>query len=115
MTTNISAIKIITAAVMLLMTPLVFNGCADYASVGVGYGPTYYAPDYTPYFAGYYYDGVPWWGPNAYYIRKKVVVKDVDKHVNINRNVYYGGHHLARDSRGNRSFAHASRRGRATR
>ena len=32
----------------------------------------------------------------------KLVVKDVDKHVNVNRNTYYGGHHLVRDWHGAR-------------
>jgi hypothetical protein len=30
------------------------------------------------------------------------VVKDVDKRVNVNRNIYYGGHHLVRDWHGPR-------------
>jgi hypothetical protein len=104
MKTEISAaakILILTATLAAVMFG--FNGCADY--VGVGYGSAYYAPDYTPFYSAYVYDGVPWWGPNAYYIRKKVVVKDVDKHVNVNKNVYYGGHHFARDWRGSRPVA----------
>jgi hypothetical protein len=92
MKTNISAMK------LLIMTALVcaavLAGCADYASVGVGYTNAYYVPDYTPFYAEYYYDGLPYWGPNFTYIRKKVVVRDVDTHVNVNRNIYYGGHHF---------------------
>jgi hypothetical protein len=111
MRTNISASGAIIIAAILLVTAVTFNGCADYASVDVasGYGRAYYAPDYGPYFSAYYYDGIPWWGPNAYYVRKKVIVKDVDKHVDVNRNVYYGGHHLVRDWRRNRSFTPSSR------
>ncbi|MEY2486607.1 MAG: hypothetical protein QOH39_2255 [Verrucomicrobiota bacterium] len=114
MRTNISAGAAAIIAGIVLVTTVAFDGCADYASVDVasGYGPAYYAPDYRPYFSAYYYDGVPWWGPNNYYVRKKVVVKDVDKHVNVNRNVYYGTHHLVRDrdDHRSRSFARPSRR-----
>ena len=56
----------------------------------------------------YYYDGVPYWGPDVYYTRKKVIVKDVDKHVNVNRNIYYGGHHFARDWHGSHAVAHTA-------
>jgi hypothetical protein len=42
----------------------------------------------------------------VYYTRKKVIVKDVDKHVNVNRNIYYGGHHFARDWHGSHAVAH---------
>jgi len=69
-------------------------GCADYASVGVGYPASYYAPDYTPFYASYFYDGGPYWGPNVSYVRKRIVVRDVDRNINVNRNVYYGGHHF---------------------
>jgi hypothetical protein len=86
----------------------VLGGCADYASVGVGYSDAYYVPDYRPYYGGYVYDGVPWWGPNVYYTRKKVVVKDVDKHVDVNKNIYYGGHHFVDGRRGARPVARAA-------
>ena len=94
MKTNISAVKLLIMAALLCAAVLGFNGCADYASVGVGYNDAYYVPDYRPFYAEYFYDGVPYWGPDIAYINKKVVVKDVDKHVNVNRNAYYGGHHL---------------------
>ncbi|MEY2439679.1 MAG: hypothetical protein QOI34_1064 [Verrucomicrobiota bacterium] len=107
MKTKICATKVLLMTTALLATAVTFGGCADYASVDVasGYGPTYYAPDYRPYFSAYLYDGIPWWGPNAYYVRKKVVVRDVDKNVNVNRNIYYGRHHLVRDWRGTRTVA----------
>ena len=98
MKTNVSATKFWMAAASLTVGVLGFGGCADY--VGVGYGSAYYVPDYSPFYAAYYYDGIPYWGPNFYYTRKKVVVKDVDKHINVNRNVYFGGHHFVRDRRG---------------
>jgi hypothetical protein len=98
MRTTISAMKLLIMTALLGVGVLSFNGCADYASVGLAYNDGYYVPDYRPFYAAYYYDGVPYWGPNYAYIRKKVVVKDVDKHVNVNRNVYYGGHHFVRDS-----------------
>jgi hypothetical protein len=97
MKTNISAVKFLIVTALFLMGVLGFNGCADYASVGVGYGNAYYVPDYRPFYAEYFYDGVPYWGPDIDYIRNKIVVKDVDKHINVNKNIYYGGHHLARD------------------
>jgi hypothetical protein len=89
-----------------------FGGCADYVGVSAGYGSSYYVPDYRPFYVDYFYDGVPWWGPNYYYTRKKVVVKDVDKHVNVNKNIYYGGHHLVRDWTGRRSVARSGGFGR---
>jgi hypothetical protein len=112
MRTNISARGAVIIAAMVSVMAVAFNGCADYASIGVasGYAPAYYVPDYRPYFSAYYYDGTPWWGPNAYYVRKKVIVKDVDKHVDVNRNIYYGTHHLVRDRHRTRSFARDSRR-----
>jgi len=97
MKTNISAVKSLIVTALFLMGVLGFNGCADYASVGVGYGNAYYVPDYRPFYAEYFYDGVPYWGPDIDYIRNKIVVKDVDKRINVNKNIYYGGHHLARD------------------
>jgi hypothetical protein len=111
---NVSAMKLLTLSAVLLAWIFSFAGCADYASVGVGYGDAYYAPDYRPFYAAYYYDGVPYWGPNYSYVRKKVVVRDVDKHVNVNRNVYYGGHHFVRDRQGPRRITPAGtfRRGR---
>ena len=72
MKTNISAVKLLSMTALLCAAVLV--GCADYASVGVGYPSAYYVPDYTPFYAEYYYDGLPYWGPNITYIRKKVVV-----------------------------------------
>jgi hypothetical protein len=123
MKTNISTVNLLSVTALLCAAALV--GCADYASVGVGYtnayyvpdytpsyasayytpsytsayyapsyATAYYAPDYTPFYAAYYYDGLPYWGPDITYIRNKVVVKDVDKHVNVNRNISYGGHHF---------------------
>ena len=32
----------------------------------------------------------------------------VDKHVNVNRNIYYGGHHFARDWHGSHAVAHTA-------
>jgi hypothetical protein len=68
-----------------------FNGCADYAAVGVGYSAAYYAPDYRPFYGYYAYDGVPWWGANVTYVRNNVVVRG-DHH-----RAWYGGHHFTRD------------------
>ena len=48
--------------------------------------------------------------PTPIYVRKKVIVKDVDKRVDVNRNIYYGTHHLVRDRHRTRSFARDSRR-----
>jgi hypothetical protein len=98
------AARILAMTAVLIAAALGFGGCADYAAVGVGYSDAYYVPDYHPFYAGYFYDGYPWWGSSPYFI-KKVVVKDIDKRVNVNRNAYYGGHHLSRDwgSRGRRS------------
>ena len=91
--------KFLFLTASLIAVVLSAGGCADYASVGV-YGDAYYVPDYRPLYVDYGYGGVPWWGPNVYYTRKKIVVKDVDRYRNvtrnINRNVYYGGHHFAR-------------------
>jgi hypothetical protein len=84
---------------------IAFSGCADYVGVSAGYGADYYAPDYRPYYAAYYYNGSPWWGANYYYNTRKIVVRDVDRRINVNRNVYYGGHHFARDWRGGRVTA----------
>jgi hypothetical protein len=97
---KISASRSLIIVASLLGAAIGITGCADYASVGVGYGDAYYVPDYRPLYASYFYDGLPWWGPNYYYTRKKIVVKDVDRRVNVNRNVYYGGHHFVRDWRG---------------
>jgi hypothetical protein len=92
MKTNTWTVKLLIITAVLLAGILGFSGCADF--VGVGYSDAYYVPDYRPFYADYYYDGVPYWGPDVAYIRKKVVVKDVDKHINVNRNIYYGGHHF---------------------
>jgi hypothetical protein len=115
MKTNIWNIKkpvaeICIVSATLIVTLLGFNGCADYASVSVasGYNDAYYVPDYRPFYVGYVYDGAPWWGPNYTYVKKKIVYKDVDKHVNVNRNIYYGGHHFARDWRGGHFAAGAA-------
>ena len=94
MKTNISAVKLLIMAALLCAAVLGFNGCADYASVGVGYNDAYYVPDYRPFYAEYFYDGVPYGDLSIAYINKKFVVKDVDKHVNVNRNAYYGDDHL---------------------
>jgi hypothetical protein len=106
MKTNTWAVKRLILAA-LLAGPLGPTGCADYASVGGSYGDAYYVPDYRPFYAGYYYDGVPYWGPNIDYVRNTVVVKDVDKRVDVNKNIYYGGHHFVRDWRGPRPIARA--------
>jgi hypothetical protein len=95
MKTNISAVKFLIVTALFLPGLLGFSGCADYARVGVGYNDAYYVPDYSPFYAAYFYDGVPYWGPNVSYVRRTVVVKDVDRHVNVNKNIYYGGHHFA--------------------
>jgi hypothetical protein len=108
MKTNTLTVKLFIITALLLAGALGFTGCADYASVGVGYGDAYYVPDYSPLYAGYFYDGVPYWGPNVDYIRNKLVVKDVDKHVDVNRNIYYGGHHFVRDWHGPRPIARAA-------
>ena len=55
MKTNISKILGMTA----VFGAVVFGGCADYVGVGVGYNDAYYVPDYTPFYADYYYDGLP--------------------------------------------------------
>ena len=108
----------ISRAIWILVTlttgVIGFSSCADYVGVNAGYGSSYYVPDYRPFYAGYFYDGVPWWGPNYYYTTKKVVVKDVDKRINVNKNIYYGGHHFVRDWTGGRPIARSGgfRRGR---
>lgn len=101
----------ISVSAMLLAAVIGFSGCADYVAVGAGYGPDYYVPDYAPYYAGYYYDGSPWWGPAYVYNTRKIVVRDVDKRVNVNRNIYYGGHHFARDWRVGRTTIAPARAG----
>jgi hypothetical protein len=109
--------KSVIIIALLIGAAIGMAGCADYVDVGVahtGYDAAYYTPDYqrsyaayyTPryqpsyaaYYAtdyqpvyDYYYGGVPWWGASYYYSGNKVVVKDVDKYVNVNRNVYSGG------------------------
>ena len=100
MKTKISALKNQIVMTLLMGASVGLGGCADYASVGVGYSGAYYVPDYRPFYAEYYYDGLPWWGPNYYYSKNKIVVKDVDRQVNVNRNLYYGGHHFAPYGRG---------------
>ena len=90
--------------ILLMGAAIGMSGCADYVGVGVGYGGAYYVPDYRPLYAGYFYDGVPWWGANYYYTRNKIVVKDVHRRVNVNRNAYYGGHHFV-PYRGGRASA----------
>lgn len=105
MKTNTWTVKLLIMTALLLAGILAFNGCADYASVGVGYSDAYYVPDYRPFYASYYYDGVPYWGPDIAFINKKIVVKDVDKNVNVTKNIYYGGHHLVRDWQGARGKA----------
>ena len=113
--------KYLIVIALLIGATIGMAGCADYVGVGVahtGYDAAYYAPDYQPayttyYAAGYqpayaayyaadyqpvytdyYYGGAPWWGASYYYSGNKVVVKDVDKYVNVNRNVYSGGRHF---------------------
>lgn len=110
--------KSVIIIALLIGAVIGMAGCGDYVDVGVartGYDAAYYAPDYPrsyaayytpdyqpsyaayyaanyqPVYTGYYYGGVPWWGAGYYYGGNKVVVKDVDKYVNVNRNVYSGG------------------------
>jgi hypothetical protein len=119
MKTQSSLPKSVIIIALLIGAAIGMAGCADYVGVEaahVGYDAAYYTPDYQPvssayYAAGYqpayaayyaadyepvytdyYYGGVPWWGASYYYGGNKVVVKDVDKYVNVNRNVYSGGH-----------------------
>jgi hypothetical protein len=119
MKTQTSLPKYLIIIALLMGLAVGMAGCADYVGVGVshvGYDAAYYTPDYQPvsstyyaanyqpayaaYYAadyqpvytGYYYGGGPWWGASYYYSGNKVVVKDVDKYVNVNRNVYSGGH-----------------------
>jgi hypothetical protein len=107
---------------LLIGTTIGMAGCADYVGVDVahvGYDAAYYTPDYQrssatyyaasyeptyaayytadyePVYTDYYYGGVPWWGASYYYGGNKVVVKDVNKYVNVNRNVYAGGRRYA--------------------
>ena len=49
---------------------------------------------------GYTTRVLPYWGPNVSYTRKKVIVKDVNKNINVNKNVYFGRRHFVRDQRG---------------
>ena len=113
--------KYLIVIALLIGTAIGMAGCADYVDVGVphvGYDAAYYTPDYPrsyatyyaaghqpsyaayymadyePVYTDYYYDGTPWWGASYYYSGNKVVVKDVDKYVNVNRNVYSGGRHF---------------------
>ena len=113
METNTSAAKFLVVAVTAIAGTIGLGGCADYAAVGITSG--YYAPDYRPYYVDYGYDGYPYWGPAPYYagtvvirdrdrdidIHRKVV-KNVNVIKNVNRNVYYGGHHLSPSWRSSR-------------
>ena len=95
MKTQTSLPKYLIIIALLMGLAVGMAGCADYVGVGVshvGYDAAYYAADYQPVYTGYYYGGGPWWGASYYYSGNKVVVKDVDKYVNVNRNVYSGGH-----------------------
>ena len=114
--------KYLIVIALLIGATIGMAGCADYVGVDVarvgydaayytpdyqrssatyyaaGYRPTYaayYAADYEPVYAGYYYGGAPWWGASYYYSDNDVVVKDVNKYVNVNRNVYSGGRRFA--------------------
>lgn len=91
--------KFVIMTATLRLGALGLNGCADYASVGIGYSDAYYVPDYRPFYTAYFYNGVPYWGPNINYVRKKVVIRDVHRHVAVNRNIYFGSHHIVRDWR----------------
>jgi hypothetical protein len=97
--------RLLIAITLLAAAALAVSGCADYAAVGVGYSDAYYVPDYHPFYGAYFYDGYPWWGGGPYVINK-YVVKDVDRRTNVNRNIYYGGHHFV---------GNAGARGRAVR
>jgi hypothetical protein len=72
------------------------SSAATYYAAGYQptYAATYYAADYEPVYTGYYYGGAPWWGASYYYSDNDVVVKDVNKYVNVNRNVYSRGRHF---------------------
>ena len=121
MKTQTSLPKSVIIIALLIGAAIGMAGCADYVGVEaahVGYDAAYYTPDYQPvsstyyaasyqpayaaYYAAdyqpvytdYYYGGAPWWGASYYYSGNKVVVKDVDKYVNVNRNVYSGGRHF---------------------
>jgi hypothetical protein len=119
MKTQSSLPKSVIIIALLIGAAIGMAGCADYVGVeaahvgydaayntadyqpvssayyAAGYQPAYAAynaADYQPVYTGYYYGGGPWWGASYYYSANKVVVKDVDKYVNVNRNVYSGGH-----------------------
>jgi hypothetical protein len=104
------AARILALAAVLITAAVGFGGCADYAAVGVGYSDAYYVPDYHPFYAGYYYDGYPWWGSGPYVVNR-FVINDVHRH-HVHKNIYYGRHHLSRDwgSARGRSYAHTGRR-----
>jgi hypothetical protein len=105
----VSSRKLCAAFVVILFA--VCGGCGDYTAVGVagGYGPAYYAPDYVPLFGFYGYDGFPYWGNNVY-VRNRIVVRDRDRdvHKTVYKNVYYGGHHIARNWGGRTPFRSGS-------
>jgi hypothetical protein len=121
MKTQTSLPKYLIVIALLIGAAIGMAGCADYVGVGVahtgydaayympdyqrssatyyaaGYQPAYaayYAADYEPVYTGYYYGGAPWWGASYYYSDNDVVVKDVNKYVNVNRNVYSRGRHF---------------------
>jgi hypothetical protein len=122
MKTQTSLPRYVIIIAMFIGATIGMAGCADYVGVDVarggydrayyapdyqqssatyyaaGYQPTYaayYAADYQPVYSGYYYGGAPWWGASYYYSDNDVVVKDVNKYVNVNRNGYFGGRRFA--------------------
>jgi hypothetical protein len=135
MKTQTSLQKYLIIIALLMGLAVGMAGCADYVGVGVahtGYDAAYYAPDYQrsyntyyaagyqpayaayyaadyePVYTGYYYGGAPWWGASYYYSDNDVVVKDVNKYVNVNRNVYSDGRRFAaRGARRQRAIATA--------
>jgi hypothetical protein len=121
MKTQTSLPKYLIITALLIGAAIGMAGCADYVGVDVahaGYDAAYYTPDYQssyatyyaagyqpsyaayytagyqPVYTDYYYGGAPWWGASYYYGGNKIVVKDVDKYVNVNRNVYSRERHF---------------------
>jgi hypothetical protein len=116
--TKTSSPKYLSIIALVIGAAIGMAGCADYVGVDVahaGYNAAYYTPDYQaasstyyaasyqpayaayytsdyePVYSGYYYGGAPWWGAGYYYGGDNVVVKDVNKYVNVNRYGYSGG------------------------
>ncbi len=76
-------------AVMLIAgLGLALGGCA--VDGGYGYGASYYAPDYAPYYTDYGYNGYPYWGGGPY-AGSTIVIGE------RSHRGYYGGHHWRGD------------------